>query len=171
MIVSVLVLAFILIAIYVGSHKLSGLQAAGVILVFVVGVILVVFPTLAGIVAWHLGVGRGTDLILYFSVVAGLFVVANFYFRMKAQEDMIVSMAREIALLAPSEPRRTAAATRRFSAKGIRPRRAPDRTRRSAPRRRRTARATAVRSTSRRDAGGRAAATRGRREGRAAGVA
>lgn len=104
MIVSVLILAFIVIAIYVGSHKLSGLQSAGVLLGFLTGVILVVSPTLASSVAQFVGVGRGSDLVLYLCVVAGLFVAANFYFRIKAQEDMIVTMAREIALMTAREP-------------------------------------------------------------------
>jgi hypothetical protein len=103
-IVSVLVLAFIVIAIYVGSHRLSGLQVVSVALFFVAGVAIIVFPTFAGILAARLGVGRGVDLILYFSVVGGLFVAANFYFRIKTQEDVIVTLAREIALMAPREP-------------------------------------------------------------------
>ena len=104
MIVSVLVLAFIFIAIYVGSHRLSGLQTVAVVVFFATGVSIVVFPTFAGILAARLGVGRGVDLILYFSVVGGLFVAANFYFRIKSQEDVIVMLAREIALMAPREP-------------------------------------------------------------------
>jgi hypothetical protein len=103
MIVSVLVLAFIVIAIYVGSHRLSGLQTVSVVVFFVAGVAIVVFPTFAGILAQRLGVGRGVDLILYFSVVGGLFVAANFYFRIKSQEDVIVTLAREIALMMPRE--------------------------------------------------------------------
>ena len=104
MIVSVLVLEFIFIAIYVGSHRLSGLQTASVVVFFATGVSIVVFPTFAGILAARLGVGRGVDLILYFSVVGGLFVAANFYFRIKSQEDVLVTLAREIALMAPREP-------------------------------------------------------------------
>jgi hypothetical protein len=102
--VSILVFSFIVIAIYVGSHKLSGLQTFAVLITFLVGVALVVSPTLASRVAQFLGVGRGSDVILYFCVVAGLFVVANFYFRMKAQEEQIVTMSREIALMAPRLP-------------------------------------------------------------------
>lgn len=104
MIVSVLVLAFIVIAVYVGSHRLSGVQAASVVVFFAAGVSIVVFPTFAGILAARLGVGRGVDLILYFSVVGGLFVAANFYFRIKSQEDVLVTLAREIALMSPREP-------------------------------------------------------------------
>ncbi len=103
MIVSVLVLCFIIIAIYVGSHRLNGVQTIAVILFFLVGVVVVVFPTVAAGIAEHLGVGRGVDLVLYLSVVGGLFVAANFYFRIKSQEDMLGTMAREIALMAPRE--------------------------------------------------------------------
>ena len=104
MFVSLLVLSFIVIAIYVGSHKLSGLQTVGVLILFLTGILLVVVPPLAGNVAAFFGVGRGSDLILYLCVVAGLFVAANFYFRIKAQEEMIVTLVREIAIMTPREP-------------------------------------------------------------------
>ena len=104
MFISLLVLSFIVIAIYVGSHKLNGVQTVGVLLIFVTGLTLVVVPPLAGNVAAAFGVGRGSDLILYLCVVAGLFVAANFYFRIKAQEEIIATLVREIAIMTPREP-------------------------------------------------------------------
>jgi len=97
-IVSVLLGALVLLGLYVGSHRLSGVQAGIVVMLALVGLTLVVFPRVASITAQQLGVGRGTDLLLYSSIMGGLFVAANLYFRSKRQEEQIVIMARALAL-------------------------------------------------------------------------
>jgi hypothetical protein len=101
MIVSLLLAALVLLGLYVGSHRLSGLQVAGVVTTGVVGLVLVIVPRLASYAAGLLGVGRGTDLLLYLSIVGGLFVSANFYFRAKRQERQIVVLTRELSLQHP----------------------------------------------------------------------
>ena len=98
MIVSLLLGALVVLGLYVGSHRLSGIQAAIVIALACVGLTLIVFPAVASAAAQRLGVGRGTDLLLYFSIIGGLFVAANLYFRSKQQELQIVKMARALAL-------------------------------------------------------------------------
>ncbi len=98
MIVSVLLGALVVLGLYVGSHRLSGIQTAIVIAVASVGLTLIVSPAIASAAAQRLGVGRGTDLLLYFSIIGGLFVSANLYFRSKQQELAIVRMARALAL-------------------------------------------------------------------------
>jgi hypothetical protein len=105
---SIIIAALIVIAVYVGTKRLSGLQTAGVIAITVAGVILAIFPGLATQVATFLHVGRGTDLILYLAVLAGLFVASNFYFRFKRQEAILNALARQSAIdhaqTAKSEP-------------------------------------------------------------------
>ena len=59
---------------------------------------LAIFPGLSSNVAAVLHVGRGTDLIFYFAILAGLFIASNFYFRFKRQEEMLITLARQSAL-------------------------------------------------------------------------
>lgn len=95
---SIIIAALIVIAVYVGTKRLSGLQTAGVIAVTIAGVILAIFPGLATRVATVLHVGRGTDLLLYLAVLAGLFIASNFYFRFKRQEAILIALARQSAI-------------------------------------------------------------------------
>jgi len=95
---SIIIASLIVIAVYAGTKRLSGLQMAGVIALTVAGVLLAIFPALSTQVALILHVGRGTDLIFYLAVLAGLFVVSNFYFRFKRQEEMLIALARQSAI-------------------------------------------------------------------------
>jgi len=49
-------------------------------------------------VANLLGVGRGTDLLLYLLIVAFVFAVFNFYLRMREGEQRVTALARQVAL-------------------------------------------------------------------------
>jgi hypothetical protein len=102
MIVSLLIAALIVLALYVGSHRLSGGTTALMLGLAILGGVLVVFPGVTSRVATWLGVGRGTDLLLYFAIVAGLFVCANLYFRIKKQEQRIAELSRAVALVGES---------------------------------------------------------------------
>lgn len=104
MIVSLLIAALVLLALYVGSHRLSGGTTAVMLGLAALGAVLVVFPGVTSRIATKLGVGRGTDLLLYVSIVAGLFVCANLYFRIKKQEQRIAELSRAFALESPPEP-------------------------------------------------------------------
>jgi hypothetical protein len=95
---SIIIASLIVIAVYVGTKRLSGLQTVGVISVTIAGVLLAIFPALSTRVASVLHVGRGTDLILYLAVLAGLFIASNFYFRFKRQEAMLIALARQSAI-------------------------------------------------------------------------
>ena len=95
---SIIIASLIIIAVYIGTKRLSGLQTVGVIAITIAGIILAVFPALSTQVASFLHVGRGTDLILYLAVLAGLFVASNFYFRFKRQEAILNALARQSAI-------------------------------------------------------------------------
>jgi small membrane protein len=95
---SIIIAALIIIAVYVGTKRLSGIQTIGVIAITIAGVTLAIFPDLATRVATFLHVGRGTDLLLYLAVLAGLFVASNFYFRFKRQEAILIALARQSAI-------------------------------------------------------------------------
>jgi hypothetical protein len=98
MIVSVLLAALLLIGLYVASHRVGGVQAIVALAVLACGIVLVVFPGLTSAIASTLNVGRGTDLLLYFAVICGLFLAAHFYFRFKRQDATMTELVRAIAL-------------------------------------------------------------------------
>lgn len=80
MIVSVLSVLLVFLTVYIANHRLSGWQLALAVFVGLFGVVLVSVPQLTSRLASLLGVGRGTDLLLYFAIMGGLFVSAHFYF-------------------------------------------------------------------------------------------
>ena len=111
---SIIIASLIIIALYVGTKRLSGLQTAGVVAITLAGITLAVFPGLSSQVAALLHVGRGTDLILYLAVLAGLFVASNFYFRFKRHEEALIVLARANAIdhaQRPPTPSRPLSAT------------------------------------------------------------
>jgi len=105
MIVPILLLALALILFYIGSRRqLSGLQLLFVLLFFAAGAVAVLFQPLTMRLAAYLNVGRGADLLLYFSVLCGVLVAANFYFRFKETERTLVEIVRRVAILSPENP-------------------------------------------------------------------
>ncbi len=96
--VSLIIASLVVIALYVGTKRLSGLQLLGVVVLALLGIVLAIFPTLSSRVAAFLHVGRGTDLVFYFAVLAGLFVASNFYFRFKRHEEALIALARQSAI-------------------------------------------------------------------------
>lgn len=95
---SIVIACLIVIAVYVGTKRLSGLQTVAVIAITFAGIVLAIFPNVSSEVAAVLHVGRGTDLIFYVAILAGLFIASNFYFRFKRQEEMLIALARRSAL-------------------------------------------------------------------------
>jgi len=68
-------------------------------LAFIAMVIVAVLkPGWVSALAHHMGVGRGTDLVLYLLAAAFVFVSVNTYFRFKTQENRFTELARSIAI-------------------------------------------------------------------------
>lgn len=67
--------------------------------VIAAGVVAVLVPSLVTDVAHLVGVGRGTDLVLYLLCVTFLFVTIALYLRLGALQDRLVELARQHALL------------------------------------------------------------------------
>jgi small membrane protein len=105
MIVPILLIGLALILAYIGSRKqLSRTQLLFVLLFFAIGVVSVLFQPLTMRAAAFLNVGRGADLLLYFSVLCGVLIAANFYFRFKETERILVEVVRKMAILSPRHP-------------------------------------------------------------------
>jgi hypothetical protein len=64
----------------------------------VANVVAVLWPAGVTWIAHRLGVGRGTDLVLYLLVVAVSFFALNTYLRFKALERKLTDLARSVAL-------------------------------------------------------------------------
>jgi hypothetical protein len=85
----------------VGS-SLAARRLGGLAFVVVAGSS-IVFPDLVTWLANQLNVGRGTDLVLYVSVVAFLYVTIGLYQKIHRLESHLTELTRELALLT-SEP-------------------------------------------------------------------
>jgi hypothetical protein len=94
MIVTILLISIVLLVVYVGSQRLSGLAMAAIFVIASGGIALVVSPQLASRIAQAIGVGRGTDLVLYVGVIGGLFGSAYFSFACAGSNDVLPGSRR-----------------------------------------------------------------------------
>jgi hypothetical protein len=95
--------ALILVGVYLLKAKRSASQQAIRRLVILgalfMGALAVLFPNYTSVVAGILGIGRGTDLLLYAFVVFALFYVVHQYRRQLWQEKTITDLARALTLV------------------------------------------------------------------------
>lgn len=96
------VLAFLLYAIRLRTVLRDRLMFAGIV---AVGVLLTFRPDLATRVANHIGIGRGTDLLLYIFLLFSLFQNVYLADRLKTIDARITSVVREHALESAVVPR------------------------------------------------------------------
>jgi hypothetical protein len=87
-----------------GQRRRSGPLSYGIMLAAAGGIVLVIFPGLSTAVANAVGVGRGTDLVLYVFMLIVFAGIANLHLRMRAQAEVVTLLAREIALATARQP-------------------------------------------------------------------
>lgn len=102
LIVAVLVIAYFLIK-STSNTKNVALRRLLLVLFVVLALVSILFPDTTTTVARWVGVGRGTDLVLYLLVIAFLSYAVVSYRRMNAFENRITDLARELAI-ARSQP-------------------------------------------------------------------
>jgi len=83
----------------VSQRKHSRVVAIIIASCSVLGVFLVVSPTITTLIANALGVGRGVDLITYIMSVVFLASIFNLHLKIKKQAEIQTELARSIALL------------------------------------------------------------------------
>jgi hypothetical protein len=88
-----------------GTTRAAAGVKIGFVLFLVFGVVTVIRPEELSKLATLLGVGRGTDLLLYVLVVGFGFATINTYLRFKELELRYARLARAIALSDAEEPR------------------------------------------------------------------
>lgn len=81
-----------------GSAGHLAMRRMVAVLVLLLGVTGVFFPDLVTRMAHLVGVGRGTDLVLYALVIAFLFSTLGLYQRLRKLEDRYVELSRSIAI-------------------------------------------------------------------------
>ncbi len=104
----ILIIAIVLFVLYV--FKVRTVLTDRIIYVLLVsgGAVLVVYPDLSTYVARSIGIGRGTDLILYIFVILSLFNHVNLVSRIRTIERHLTVIVRAAAIeksLAASQPR------------------------------------------------------------------
>lgn len=80
------------------ASAVSALKKAGLVLFALAIVITVLVPELTTVVARALGIGRGTDLLLYGLCAAFLVFALAQYLRNQANRAILFSLARRVAL-------------------------------------------------------------------------
>jgi hypothetical protein len=83
-----------------------------VFLLIGVGAAAIIFPNMTQDAANLVGVGRGTDLILYLSIVAVMFVLLHYYTKFVDLQRQLTEVTREVAILR-AEVERTAQPVKR----------------------------------------------------------
>ncbi len=76
-------------------------RIADVLLLFMLvgaAVLFILFPEWTNVLAKKLGVGRGTDLVLYLCIVLFYFVILKLYARMRKLEQQITDLIRKQAI-------------------------------------------------------------------------
>lgn len=95
----VLLLGFlgVLITYFKSFRSIISDRLIALLLFFLVS-LTILFPDSTTIVAQALGVGRGTDLILYLYIVGSFFAIVLLYSRSLNQDQKLTKLIREIAI-------------------------------------------------------------------------
>ncbi|MCI7550785.1 MAG: DUF2304 domain-containing protein [Actinomycetaceae bacterium] len=97
LIAAVLVIAYYLVH-FTNNAKNVALRRLLLLLFVAAAIASIIFPDITGYVARFLGVGRGTDLLLYMLVIAFLSYAVVNYRRLNILESRLVELARELAI-------------------------------------------------------------------------
>jgi small membrane protein len=104
MIKFLLVSSFLVLALFAArlgdSPRDVAVKRIAILVVFCLGSVAVVFPDLVTQVAQLVGVGRGTDLVLYMLVVVSVLIWLGTYKRLSRLDDQLTDLARAHAILA-----------------------------------------------------------------------
>lgn len=79
-------------------YKISYFYRAIVTLIYIVGIIFILFPNYANNLASVFEVGRGADLIMYFSLVTFTFFHLRMYSKNRKLEQDVTKIVRENAI-------------------------------------------------------------------------
>lgn len=99
----ILIIAFVLMMVRFlanpNSYQARAWQKIAGVLLFIVALVAVLFPNTLNRVAHTVGVGRGTDLLLYLLTLAFVFVTLKLYVKSQYERQQLFKLARKLALL------------------------------------------------------------------------
>jgi len=105
---SVLIAAFVVFAFVLirsgGSARAQALRTFGLGVFLLAAIVAVAFPKVVNDFAQLVGVGRGTDLLLYAFIIVFIGQALTSTRRRRAQSAQITALARKIALAEPKYP-------------------------------------------------------------------
>lgn len=105
MISILMVIALLCVAFYAYRVMAQGnMMALLLLLISLAAIFFVFFPEETIVIANMLGVGRGTDLLLYFCFIAGIILILLIHVKFRHQSIMITELARALALSNPKYP-------------------------------------------------------------------
>lgn len=94
--VAVLLLAKVLVG--RSNHMIRAWKKIGMLVLAIVMIVAVLAPQLVSVVANVVGIGRGTDLLLYVLFSVFLFYVLGQYVRSQDDRDKLHRLARRVAI-------------------------------------------------------------------------
>jgi hypothetical protein len=95
----ILILSVSLIAFYVyKKNKFFRVKRSVLLLIYLSCITVIIFPDLTTIIAHHLGVRRGVDLLFYFAFLMLFFLALRLYKKMKSIEKQVTLIIRDQAL-------------------------------------------------------------------------
>jgi small membrane protein len=103
LVIKVLLLVGVAVAVFLLTRSTAGaahqaLRRVAMVVAAVAAATVIINPALVSGAARMVGVGRGTDLLLYGLVVAFACFLATYYGRMRALNRQITALTRELAL-------------------------------------------------------------------------
>ena len=100
-----LVVALCILAVYAYFQRRNApLIAVSVFVLTLCGLVLAVAPDIANDLAHFVGIGRGTDLIVYCFILISLAAIFNVHLRFRLNEQHLTELVRAFALLTAQKP-------------------------------------------------------------------
>jgi hypothetical protein len=103
----ILIAAFVLIMVRFlanpNSYQAKAWQKIAGVLLFFVALVAVLFPDTLNRIAHAVGVGRGSDLLLYLLTLSFIFVTLKLYVKSQYERQQLFKLARKIAILEASQ--------------------------------------------------------------------
>lgn len=100
-----LILAMTAVFFYSLAALFKGIKLGLIVcLISIVGIFLILFDEYTMVIANTLGIGRGTDLLLYISVMLAVFILLRWHHNFNHQKSVFTKLCRRIAIDNAKEP-------------------------------------------------------------------
>lgn len=91
-------LGFLLVIVIYKQKKVGGLAFLFWLLLWIVAALVVKFPDSTMVIAKYVGIGRGSDFVLYLSVILILYLLFRIHVRLEKVDREITQIVRTFAL-------------------------------------------------------------------------